>query len=354
MKRKTSKFFIAILSAVCLFPVVIAAQGDSIFRVVCWNVENLFDTRHDSLKRDEDFLPTSPRRWHDARYKEKLSNVARAIATTAQCHIPALVGLCEVENENVMRDLTRHSLLKEYDYRYVMTHSPDIRGIDVALLYRHDRFKLIDYQSLRICSVDDIYRPTRDILHVTGLLINGDTLDVFVCHFPSRLAGVKKTEPHRLLAARILRNAVDSLFAIRFRPQIIVMGDLNDYPHNKSVTNVLAAVAPSLCIERDRLYHLLARKAEETDYGSYKHKGKWGLFDHLIVSGLLLDVKNRLYTHESKADIVRFPFLLMNDEKYGGVRPFRTYSGIKYWGGFSDHLPVYVDFIIHSKYELPR
>jgi exonuclease III len=349
MKRKTSKFFIAILSVLCLFPVVIAAQGDSVFRVVCWNVENLFDTRHDSLKRDEDFLPTSLRRWHYERYKEKLANVARVIATTAEWHIPALVGLCEVENENVMRDLTRHSPLKEYDYHYVMTHSPDIRGIDVALLYRRDKFKLLDYQPLRICSINETYRPTRDILHVTGLLINGDTLDVFVCHFPSRLKGVKKTEPYRLLAAQILRNAVDSLFAIRFLPQIIVMGDLNDYPHDKSVANVLVAVAPASHPERNKLYHLLARKAEKTDYGSYKYKGKWGLFDHLIVSGLLLNVENRFYTDESRADVVRFPFLLMEDEKYGGVRPFRTYYGIKYGGGFSDHLPVYVDFIINSR-----
>jgi exonuclease III len=202
---------------------------------------------------------------------------------------------------------------------------------------------------LRICSINKTYRPTRDILHVTGLLINGDTLDVFVCHFPSRSTGVKKTEPYRLFAAQILRNAVDSLFAIRFRPQIIVMGDLNDYPHDKSVTNVFAAVAPTPYIDRNRLYHLLARKAEKTDYGSYKYKGKWGLFDHLIVSGLLLNVENRFYTDESKADVARFPFLLIKDEKYGGVRPFRTYHGVNYEGGFSDHLPVYVDFIINSR-----
>ncbi|KAA6320307.1 hypothetical protein EZS27_029902 [termite gut metagenome] len=251
--------------------------------------------------------------------------------------------------ENVMRDLTRYSPLKEYDYRYVMTDSPDIRGIDIALLYQRDRFKLLNYQSLRIDSINESYRPTRDILHVTGLLINGDTLDVFVCHFPSRLEGVKKTEPYRLFAAQILRNAVDSLFAIRFRPQIIVMGDLNDYPHDKSVTNVLAAVAPTPYPERNGLYHLLARKAEKTNYGSYKYKGKWGLFDHLIVSGLLLNAGNRFYTDENKADVIRFPFLLMKDEKYGGVQPFRTYHGIKYWGGFSDHLPVYVDFIINSR-----
>ncbi|KAA6306297.1 hypothetical protein EZS27_042048, partial [termite gut metagenome] len=107
MKRKTGNCFITILFVLFLSPVVIVAQEDAVFRVVCWNVENLFDTRHDSLKRDEDFLPTSFRRWYYERYKEKLAHVARVIATTAEKHIPALVGLCEVENENVMRDLTR-------------------------------------------------------------------------------------------------------------------------------------------------------------------------------------------------------------------------------------------------------
>ncbi|KAA6305123.1 hypothetical protein EZS27_043226, partial [termite gut metagenome] len=189
---KTSHFCITVLFILFLSPVAILAQEDSVFRVVCWNVENLFDTRHDSLKQDEDFLPASLRRWHDERYKEKLANVAHVIATTAEWHIPALVGLCEVENEKVMSDLTQHSPLKEYGYRYVITDSPDIRGMDVALLYRCDRFKLLDYQPLRIRSIDETSRPTRDILHVTGLLINGDTLDVFVCHFPSRLEGVKK------------------------------------------------------------------------------------------------------------------------------------------------------------------
>jgi predicted extracellular nuclease len=348
MKRKTSNFFIAVLFVLFLSPVVIVAQENSVFRVVCWNVENLFDTRHDSLKQDEDFLPASPRRWDHKKYKEKLAHVARVISTAAEWHVPALVGLCEIENENVMRDLTLHSPLKEYNYRYVMTRSPDIRGIDVALLYRRDRFKLLNCRSLRIDSINETFRPTRDILHATGLLTNGDTLDVFVCHFPSRLGGIKKTEPYRLFAAQTLRNVVDSLFAIRIRPQILIMGDLNDYPHDKSVTGVLAAVAPASHPERNSLYHLLAQKAKETEYGSYKYKGKWGLFDHLIVSGLLLNDGNRFYTDESKADVIRFPFLLMEDEKYGGEQPFRTYNGIKYKGGFSDHLPVYVDFIIND------
>ncbi|KAA6311652.1 hypothetical protein EZS27_037263, partial [termite gut metagenome] len=313
--------------------------------VVCWNTENLFDVRHDSLKQDEDFLPSSLRRWHYGRYKKKLADVSRVIAAIGEWQAPALVGLCEVENENVMHDLTRYSPLKEYDYRYVMTDSPDMRGIDVALLYQRDRFKLIGYQSLHIHSETKNYHPTRDILHVTGQLLNGDSLDVFVCHFPSRAGGAKETEPHRLSAARTLKDAVDSLFAVRLHSQIIIMGDLNDYPRNKSITNILSAVVPPLHPEKDKLYHLLARKTKETNRGSHKYQGEWGLLDHLIVSGSLLVPERGFFTDESKANVAYLPFLLMKDDKNGGMQPFRTYNGMKYQGGFSDHLPVYVDFM---------
>ncbi|KAA6343958.1 hypothetical protein EZS27_008392 [termite gut metagenome] len=344
MKRESSNFLLSILFALFLSPVVVVAQENGIFRVVCWNVENLFDVRHDSLKQDKDFLPSSLRRWHYGRYKKKLVNVSRVIAAIGEWQAPALIGLCEVENENVMHDLTLYSPLKEYGYRYVMTNSPDMRGIDVALLYQRDRFKLIGYQSLRIRSESKNYRPTRDILHVTGQLLNGDSLDVFVCHFPSRIGGVKKTEPHRLSAARILRDAVDSLFTVRLHSQIIIMGDLNDYPRNKSITDILSAVAPPLHPEKNKLYHLLARKAKEANNGSYKYQGRWGLLDHLIVSGSLLVPERGFFTDESKANVAYLPFLLVKDDKNGGMQPFRTYNGMKYQGGFSDHLPVYVDF----------
>jgi predicted extracellular nuclease len=155
---------------------------------------------------------------------------------------------------------------------------------------------------------------------------------------------VKETESHRLSAARTLRDAVDSLFAVRLHSQIIIMGDLNDYSRNKSITDILSVVAPSLHPEKDKLYHLLAQKAKEANNGSYKYQGKWGLLDHLIVSGSLLVPERGFFTDESKANVAYLPFLLVKDDKNGGMQPFRTYNGMKYQGGFSDHLPVYVDF----------
>ena len=314
------------------------------FRVVCWNVENLFDTRHDSLKNDHEFLPDAIRHWNYGRYKKKLVDIARVITAVGEWNPPALVGLCEVENDSVLRDLTRRSPLKELDYRYVMTNSPDLRGIDVALLYRRDLFKLLSSRSVPIPPFNQ-QRSTRDLLHVSGLLLTGDTLDVFVCHLPSRSGGAKESEPYRLHAAHILRTEADSILSARFHPQVIIMGDFNDYPTNKSIREVLEAEAPSTEPPSPlKLYHLLARKAKAKDFGSYKYRGEWGLLDHLIVSGNLLNQSGCFFTNEEKAKVCFLPFLLIEDSKYGDKEPFRTYKGMKYQGGISDHLPVYTDF----------
>lgn len=315
------------------------------FRVMSWNVENLFDTHHDSLKNDEEFLPEALRHWNYSRYKKKLDDIARVIVAVGEWNPPALVGLCEVENDTVLRDLTRRSPLKNLDYRYVMTNSPDQRGIDVALLYQRDLFKLLSYRSISIPSFKQ-HRPTRDLLHASGLLLTGDTLDVFVCHLPSRSGGAKESEPYRLFTAQKLRTEVDSLLKGRFHPQLIIMGDFNDYPTNKSINKILEAEAPPVTSEVSplKLYHLLARKAKSRDFGSYKYRGEWGLLDHLIVSGTLLDATKNFFTNEEKANVFQPSFLLIDDEKYGDKEPFRTYKGMRYQGGFSDHLPIFTDF----------
>lgn len=339
------------LFVLCLLTASLQAQDNSLFRVMSWNVENLFDTRHDSLKNDREFLPDALRHWHYGRYKKKLDNVARVIIAVGEWTPPALVGFCEVENDSVLRDLTRYSSLKEQGYRYVMTNSPDERGIDVALLYQRDRFKLLTHRSIRISTFSKQNRPTRDILHASGLLLTGDTLDVLVCHLPSRSGGARESEPYRLFVAGKLKVQADSLIAARRHPKLIIMGDFNDYPTNQSIARVLEAVAPPQSPIPNKLYHLFARKALRRDFGSYKYQGEWGLLDHLIVSGTLLDASANFFTDESKAEVSHLPFLLTKDEKYGGLQPFRTYYGMKYQGGYSDHLPVYTDFILrHSEY----
>lgn len=337
-----------------LFPIFLLhgqTEKDTLsFRVVSYNVENLFDCRHDTLKNDYEFLPDGMRHWNYTKYRKKLDAIARVITAVGGWAPPAIVALCEVENDSVLRDLTQRSVLREAGYRYVMTNSPDQRGIDVALLYQRGVFKLLSYQSIPITNPNGKkkFRPTRDILHVSGLLLNKDTLDVFVAHLPSRSGGAKESEPYRLFAARQLKTAVDSIYIHRHHPQILIMGDFNDYPDNKSVEEVMAAKAPPQdknSLQPQSFYHLLARKAAtRKHFGSYKYQGEWGLLDHIIVSGTLLQPTSSLYANEDKANVFSRPFLLTKDKRYGGKQPFRTFYGMKYQAGYSDHLPVWAEF----------
>lgn len=184
---------------------VLPGRGDvctGTVRVMFYNVENLFDCQHDTLKNDYEFLPDAPKGWTQARYHDKLARIAKVIIATGEENVPDLVGLCEVENDHCLKDLTENSPLREAGYRYVMTDSPDERGIDVALLYQRGTFKLVGKNCISVPYKEIERRPTRDILHVTGQVASGDTLDVFVCHMPSRAGGEEKSEPYRLLRRR--------------------------------------------------------------------------------------------------------------------------------------------------------
>lgn len=312
------------------------------FRVMFYNVENLFDCQHDSLKNDYEFLPDAPKGWTWARYNDKQAKIAKVIIAAGRENVPDLVGLCEVENDRCLKDLTEHSPLREAGYRYVMTDSPDERGIDVALLYQRGSFKLLGQQSIPIPYQEIERRPTRDILHVMGQVVSGDTLDVFVCHMPSRAGGEEKSEPYRLFTAQILKIAADSVMNVRRHPNVLIMGDFNDYPTNHSIAKVLGAVAPAGEPQTKALYNLMDKRKE----GTYRYRGEWGVLDQLIVSGHLLQGQPGMRTSYEQAQILRFPFLLEEDDKYGGDIPSRTYWGKKYHGGYSDHLPICVDFEI--------
>lgn len=296
-----------------------------------YNVENLFDTEDDPQKDDDEFLPEGIRRWSRYRYKDKINKIARVILASGGEQVPDLVGLCEVENDTCLRDMVKYSPLREAGYRYVMTDSPDERGIDVALLYQRSTFKLIERQSISVPLKD---RPTRDILHVAGRVLSGDTLDVLVCHFPSRSGGEKKSEPRRMAASRRLKATVDSLMQVRRHPYLIIMGDFNDRPDNRPVKRLTT----------NRLKNLLEGKPE----GTYRYRGHWETLDQLIVSENLLEEGSRIHTSPERAVIFRYDFLLEEDDKYGGMKPFRTYNGMKHQGGYSDHLPIAVDLTIRD------
>lgn len=321
-----------------VFP-VFAAVGDSLsrpFRLMAYNVENAFDTRHDSLKQDEEFLPESDKRWTVYRYWKKLNALSKVIAAVGQERIPDVVTLCEVENDSVVFDLTRRSALRALGYRYVMTDSPDERGIDVALLYQPGAFRLLSVNRFRLNALWSSpapypYKPTRDILYVRGKVLSGDTLHLLVCHLPSKAGATRLTDRHRDFAARCLRQICDSILHCSPKARIVVSGDFNATPDDVLFRRWFSG-------SRSGGMRLLPSRAPNNSRrvrGTYNYQGNWSTLDHLLVSS---SVSVRSGVH-----IADFPFLLEPDRGRGGLRLFRTYLGPRYLGGYSDHLPLYVD-----------
>jgi predicted extracellular nuclease len=330
--------------AIILFFLCLSAYGQGNFRVMFYNVENLFDTVDNPHKNDNEFLPDARRHWTQKRYYAKINNIAKVVSSAGEWGAPAMIGMCEVENEKVIEDLIRHSPLKKTNYRFVVTHSPDRRGINVALLYQREVFKYLGHHAYTIRFPYNKNKATRDILHVTGQVASRDTVDVFVCHFPSRIGGETESEPDRLYTASILKSKVDSLMHIRRKAHIILMGDFNDEPSNNSIAQVLNASPVSRKPEAQKLYNLFHSFEKKT--GSYRYKGQWNMLDQIIVSGNLIAGKGSFKVLPYSATIFSRNFMLTEDKTYGGKRPQKTFNGMKYEGGYSDHLPVFADFTV--------
>jgi predicted extracellular nuclease len=312
-------------------------------RIVFYNVENLFDTEKDSLINDDDFLPDGSRFWTYNRYQQKLHHISTVLTTIGGWDPPEIIGLCEIENRKVLDDLCSKSSLAKLKYKIIHKDSPDLRGIDVAFLYQPKAFFPISYKAI---SVKFPHRPeatTRDILYICGQAKNKDTIHIFVNHWPSRLGGQLESEPNRLAAARILRHAVDSVLNKHPGAKIIILGDLNDYPDNKSLTEVLLANRDFGQIKSNELYNLSVQMEKSSRMGSHKFDGEWGILDQIIVSGSLLNAANGLSAKKENVFIFDADFLLEEDGNFTGKRTFRTYIGFRYHGGYSDHLPVFID-----------
>jgi endonuclease/exonuclease/phosphatase family metal-dependent hydrolase len=304
----------------------------TLFTVVELNCENLFDCQHDSAKNDYEFLPTSEHKWTPSKYWRKLNNISKEILSCT-CdsmgheRLPDLVVMCEVENDSVMRDLTKRSLLRGGRYEYVMTHSADERGIDVALLYQPFSFRLIKSFSIRPEPFGS-HAPTRDILYVEGQIMSGDTVHLFAVHMPSRIGGETLSFPFRRHVAQTLRHAVDSLDAVNRNSKILIAGDFNDYASD----SVLAITAG------DDLTNISAgRGGSHGAKATYRYNGQWNSLDHIVVSDWFVG-------HLKNCRVNDIPFLLTDDKKYGGKKPHRTFLGYKFDNGYSDHLPLVADF----------
>lgn len=316
------------------------------------------DTVDCPQKQDNEFLPSASRHWTPRRYYQKIRNLTKVLLAVSQGQMPALLGLAEVENGDILKYWLNDTPLREYGYRYLITHSPDVRGINVALVYQPMDFRLLGSRSLRL-PMPEGSRPTRDILHAWGRLIGGDTLDVMVCHLPSRSGGVAATQESRTAAHRQLRSLIDSLLHCRQHPKIIVMGDMNDYPSTRSlIRNMRLADPAEACFsspcQRDTLFGLMLPLHRQLlrgtlPTGSHKYQGRWGFLDHFFVNGALLDTlsvgNDRENTRLSVTNVYPFalPFMLTDETTTLGQRPLRSYYGFKYEGGYSDHLPIVLD-----------
>jgi len=336
----------ALISVICVcLALLVSAQSreKQNFKIMCYNVENYFDCVDDSLTDDSEFLPTGMRAWNYTKYKKKQANISKVITSIGGWDAPALVGLCEIESKKGLIDLTRYSGLKNLKYKFLHHESPDARGVDVALLYQPRMFKPIHDEAIQIRFPQAPENKTRDILFASGIIPTGDTLHVFVCHFPSRLGGELESEGRRMYVASVVRAKVDSILRVNQRPNIVIMGDFNDYPTNKSLQEVLRAQPLTGSISDQGLYNLMYQMHIKGK-GTNKHNGEWGALDQLIVSGNLLNTSRPCFTLQSDVHIFDAEFLLEDDSIFLGKQPFRTYVGMKYQDGFSDHLPVFADF----------
>jgi predicted extracellular nuclease len=309
-------------------------KNNSAYTIAFYNLENLFDTKNDPNILDDDFTPKGVKHWNHRRYKKKLKKLSGVIAqlgTVKSMHTPAIVGVVEVENQQVLEDLVQTNALKNEHYGFVHYDSPDERGIDVALLYKKELFELLSSETFPLfLNGDNGERDyTRDILLVEGKL-NGELIYVLVNHWPSRRTGNGETEDKRIKAAQLVTHIVEKIHLKTENPKIIVMGDFNDNPSSKSVKQYLV----------NTTFYNPMERLTDTGHGSLNHKNTWHLFDQILFSKNFLELEPNKHSFKY-AEVFDRHFLKEWNGKYKG-NPFRTYTGKWYLGGFSDHFPVYV------------
>ena len=312
------------------------SRGEDGLRIMLYNVENLFDTFDDPAINDDEFTPKGDKNWTYYRYRDKLNKIAKTIIAVGRWEPPDVVGLCEVENFQVLLDLTTETPLKNFGYQIVHENSKDSRGIDNALVYLPDKLNKIEHRAINVNL--DKGNSTRDILYASFSFQDKDTIHFYVNHWPSRYGGKSFSEDKRMAAANSLKLSIDSLHNLNPKNKVFIMGDFNDEPDDKSLIEVLNVKSNTDLIDNNLIYNL--------SYPDYKAgKGTlvfkeidhtWFLFDQIIVSGSLIAGRG-LQIKRMKSSIFSTNWLLKDG------RPYRTYQGPIYRKGFSDHLPIFID-----------
>jgi hypothetical protein len=339
MKRITTLLIMSILLTATAF----AQQNKvAVYSVAFYNLENLFDTINDPNTNDEEFLPDGNYRWGSLKYTNKLKNMAYAISklgTDKFCpNGPAVIGVSEIENRQVLEDLIKTNELASRNYDIVHFNSPDRRGVDVGLLYDRDQFEVDTAISARLyieCSPNTL---TRDQLLVSGRLA-GERVHIIVNHWPSRLGGEEQSRCRREAAAALSRHLADSVLAADPDSKVIIMGDLNDDPDNKSCATVLGAVKNPEDVVAGGYFNTMWR-LHEKGFGTLGYQGQWNLFDQIVLSGNAIG-NNRSTLKLYKTEIFSRNYLFQQEGRYKG-NTLRTHAGGVWLNGYSDHLPVIV------------
>ena len=305
-----------------------------VFSVGFYNLENLFDSVNDAFTLDKDYTPDGKLNWDEQKYETKIRNIGRAIAAIGTHRIeepPVFLGVAEVENDKVLEDLIASEAMQPHDYDFVHYESPDERGIDVAFLYRKAYFELIYSDTYTLMLEDEMQNRdyTRDILLVHGKLF-GQKIYVLVNHWPSRNKGISYSENKRISAAQEVHQVVKDIYKEDPHPHIVIMGDFNDEPKNKSIRQHLVG---------NQFFNAM-EDLQQKGMGSLYHRKKWYMFDQIIMTRNFLEKPPFRFI---EAGVFNDYFL---QEKYGKHKgaPLRTYLGKHYVGGFSDHFPVMAFF----------
>lgn len=327
---------ISICAFLFLFPSFLFSQNNSeTATIMFYNVENLYDTINDPLTLDDDFTVEGKKNWTNTRYQKKINDIAKVISSVNDKDLPTLVGFAEIENKLVLEDLIKTNVLKTKNYSIVHEESPDGRGIDVGLIYNADDFQYIMHKKIPV-PLETEYK-VRDILYTKGILKGTDTLHVFVNHWKSRSGGQNETEPQRIECARTLKNSVDSILIVNYNAKILIMGDLNDEPKNKSIFETLNANNSG---EQGTLHNLMLTLAEN-GFGTYSFRENWNMLDNIIVSNNMLSGEKGFFVNKDEGQIYS-PEWISYTNNDGNKSPNKTYGGSNYYGGYSDHYPVFV------------
>jgi endonuclease/exonuclease/phosphatase family metal-dependent hydrolase len=318
------------------------SQSKDTRSIVFWNVENLFDTFNDPNTNDDEYLTTGSKQWNEEKYRKKIGDISKVIASVNENELPSIIGLAEVENKKVLEDIAASQKLRKGKYGIIHYESKDPNGLDVALLYRKDEIDIIDSKAIPIVSAFDTQNVSRDILYVR-CKIKGDTIfHFFINHWPSRIPDEQVSEIKRITAAITLRKEVDNILNFDNRAHIIIMGDFNDEPTNKSLLQILNASNKRKNVDYRDLYNLMYDIHNAGNEGSFSENNRWRMFDQIIVSPELLVRESGYYLSNDDGTVFRNEDVLVTDPQTKLSYPNPTYNGSRYIGGPSNHLPVYI------------